>query len=529
MLAEARKAMTGNQPADARARAQHLIRRGKFTEEAFPILLKSSDTLGDPQRGDHARAFLRTMPAGSDDRPHAWRIVCRDCSTWLVLLTWSSLEAAEQTRADFVLPLLDRLLTDGLHDHARQIIDSLPEPMPVEIELRRLRLELSGLRGISSTPFQREITRMLVRQPEFGAPLLELLDELPQSGLLPDTAAAWQRTLAHPAPGLPATDNLRLARLEMAADPKRADAVFEAALRRYRNTHPLPTVRFCIQTGHFTEAEELLRATDYTTDPKAHRLARELAELTNQIDWWQELVSAPMTSDDQPELHADSVFVARKLDAGSSAPVEAAAIQATSALVADDALIRLARRAEFRGMDDFAQRAWLAAIRRNRGPLPLASRIEPLIRDLASTGRENELADLLASYRKAEPGNLVVFIQHTYLSCLLGRIPASGLIQDLTPLHEKSSDLPALRFALALGHLLENQPDEALALTEPVASEVLAASPAYQAIRATAFIATGRPNEAETLRSMVDWNALLPSEKRHLQQIIQSHTPDESR
>jgi hypothetical protein len=529
MLQEAREAMIRNQPADARVRAQHLIRRGKFTQDAYPILLKSSEALGDPRRGDHARAFLRKMPPDSADRPLAWRIVCRDCSTWLVLFTWASLPADEQARPDFVVPLLDRLHINQLHDHARELIATLPEPWPVEIELRRLRIDLADRQGISSIPIQHDIARILAHSPGFASPLLELLDELPQQELLHDTSAKWLRALGDPPGDLSTIDRLRRARLQMAADPERADSIFNEIIRHHRVTDLLATIRFCIQTGRYAEAGELLRETDPATEPEAHRLARQVAELTDELERWQELVSAPIPSDDLPELHADAVFVARKIDAATSAPVEAAAIRATSALVADDALIRLARRAEFRGMDDFAQRAWLAAIRHQRGPLPLSSHIEPLIRDLAAAGRENEIADLLASYRNAEPGNLVILIQHSYLSCLLGRIPPSSLIRDLTPLLEKSAETPALRFAIALGHLLEDRPMETLSLIDPVAPQVIAASPAYQAIRATAMDTAGQPDTAAPLLAKVDWNALLPSEKRLLQQVIQRHTAADSK
>jgi hypothetical protein len=271
-----------------------LIQRGKFREDAFPVLLKSSEALGDPRRADHARAFLRTMPPDAPERPLAWKIVCRDGSTWWVLSTWAALPAPEKTRTDFVVPLLDRMLTNELHDHARQLIDSLPTSLPVEIEVRRLRLDLAAPRRTSSITVQRDLARRLAQDPEDALPLLGLLDEIPQSELLIDTSESWLQALAGPPPDLPTLDRMRLARLEMAAEPERADSVFDQAFRLHRTAERLATVRFCMQTGRLAVAEELVRETDLATDPEAHRLARQIAELTENLDWWQELVSEPL-------------------------------------------------------------------------------------------------------------------------------------------------------------------------------------------------------------------------------------------
>jgi hypothetical protein len=104
-----------------------------------------------------------------------------------------------------------------------------------------------------------------------------------------------------------------------------------------------------------------------------------------------------------PELHAESVFVARKLDAAPSAAVEATAIKSTAALFADDSLIRLARSAESRGLDDFAERAWLAAIRHQRGPLPLSNRFEPLIKNPAAANTPRRPDGRWASIRNLMP------------------------------------------------------------------------------------------------------------------------------
>ncbi|WP_193212278.1 hypothetical protein [Luteolibacter marinus] len=523
-LADSRKALEMQNFAEARELSLQVLRSDGSRQEAIPVLLRAAHALGDPRRAEVAVGILAASGFPPDDRKLAWQIVCRSCSTWYVRAVWPGLQDAERADPEFVAPLVDRLLRDGMPTDAALLLRQHPQPLPPELDLRLMKILIAKGSDEAYQEFQKTLIGRLASAPGDAEAWVGLIDELPQSSLLPGTyapLAAWQATRGEPDPAAA----LRLARCEMAAAPDRADEIFQATLARFGGSAPLATARWCLRTRHLDAADRLLAALPAGEEIEAFDLRRQLFEQADRLEDWENLLEDPPSLAFLPEIHCDQAYIAaRRKDRDARDIAEAAALRTAKEATADDALIRLARHAEQRGLDAFAQRAWVEAIRRGNGPIPPATRLKGVIEKLALDKKESELLEVLTAYRFIEPGNPVIIVQHDYLSCLNGRITPDNLIRDLDPIHEKLPDALPVRCVLALGHLLNDNADKALELTAGSDIDWFAASPAYRAIRGITLAANDRKEEAGVFLEDFPWDELLPAERKTLKGLADTRT-----
>ena len=313
----------------------------------------------------------------------------------------------------------------------------------------------------------------------------------------------------------------------MAGDASAAERIFTETCGRLKQSSPLLAARWCLWVGQPAAARDLVETMEDQLTPEWHALARDAAEQLGDTHAWLELLKSPPLGVFLPEIHCDHSHVAMIAgDEASRKTAEDAALREAMAWAGDDSLVRLAERAEMRGMEDLAQRAWLEAIRRKTGPLPHAKRMEPLIRRLAAEKREDDLIALLDAYRYLEPENVVILIQHSYLSCVTSRSVPSLVARDMERLEKQLPEMPPLLVTLAFARFLDGDAAGADQAIQPVGAAVIAENPAYQAIRGLIHLELGDKDDAERFLSDLNWDELLPSERQLFRKLLDSITKD---
>ncbi len=505
----------------AREAALRVLRHDPGRAEVLPVFLKAARALGDPKATDAAcQLLIRGTSLPLEDRRDAWEFACRTLPGGPLAGLRTTLTATEREDARFVGPWVERMIRDGMRNQAADALDSHPRPLPPDLQVALMRLLLASGGERAHRIFQENLIERARADAETGAALLPLLDEIPQPSLLPELASALAGL--EPAMGeeVPLR-RLRLARCEMAARPIDADFIFTEALRSHADADPAFAARWCIHAGRPEMALELLER--LPGDVEGFDARRFVLERTGDMAAWADALDPAPPGADSAEIHCDRAFIAAQSDdRPAREAAEEQAIRSAEASLSPEALVQLARRAEFRGLKSLARRAWLEAIRRRKGPLPPGERLKPFIESLAESRRESELLEVLTSYRAMEPENPMFVVQHAYVSCLMGHAPPSRLIADLEPILQRLPENVPVRFSLALGHLLEGDADPALPLTDPGGRHPESFQPACRIIRATALIRAGEVEEAVAWLEDVDWERLLPSEKRVFRQLLEA-------
>lgn len=507
--------------AEAREFALQILHNAPTRGDTLPILLRATEALGDPLRSQIALEILNSpTPFPVDQRLAAWQTLCLGATSWQVLSTWERLSEAERTNEAFVIALFDRMFFDGRSVFAAEVLEKQPHPLSPPLHLRLMMLLLEKDSAGARENFQQNLLQRISQGSKGVDLLLPLLDRLPQESLMAElyaTLESWHN-VNDSTPDAAAA--LRLARCKMAAYPARAGSIFREAFERYRAEDAVATARWCLLLEHPEMALELVGLFP-EDDVEAFHLHCRILEEIGDLAAWTVLLESPPPDVFLPEVLCDRAHVAGLAeDRAARSRAEEAALLAALDSPRDDALIRLARHAEFRQQLDFARRAWVEAIRKRSGPLPLGTRLAAVIEHLALMNKESELLDVLTAYRFMEPTNFVFIVQHAYLSSITGRNAPASVIRELTPVLAVEPDLLPARCVLALAYLLEDQPEEALAIIEVEGVRWLEVKPAYRAIRAVSLARNGRADEGRQLMEAFPWDELLPSEARTLRILV---------
>lgn len=511
--------------AEARQAAIQLLRDAPaLREEVVPVIVRTSSHLHDGATIRYALELLRGAWGTADDQLAAWVLVCQGAPMWDVLVAWRTFQDDHQAEAAYAAPLVSRLVREDLHSEAGGLLAKHSAALDRPLRLAQARLWLAQGDAASLAMLNPELPELLGRVP-FAPEVVAFFGEIPQEAL--DPAAARQATAAirkQGAAGATPEETLLLARLEMAARPEDGAAVLDAMVAAYATEEPLALARWCLQVDRPDVAWDLA-AKAAPKDPKAHRIACEAAERNGDQARWTKLLMTPPAGADQVVIQCDLAFLAPVVRERSvRLQAEAAALVAAADSQDPGAFIALAKRAEWRGLESLSRQAWQRAIKARQGPLPFAKRLEPLVLHLAQTRSEGELFDVLSGLRQLEPGNRLVRIQHDYLACVLGKTTPAALVRDLQPIHEIAPDIQAVRFALALGFLLDSRVTEALELTRAASETAYAGNPPFQAIHGAALLAAGQREEAAVWLDHLDWDKLLPSERTCLKGLVARHT-----
>jgi len=151
------------------------------------------------------------------------------------------------------------------------------------------------------------------------------------------------------------------------------------------------------------------------------------------------------------------------------------------------------------GQPDLAARVILIASRQPGVELPTSSALAPTLAYLQNENRLDALTTITEALLQREPGNPILQNNLSYLSFLLGHNQEAAL-KIAASLVKEHPDAITFRTTLALGQLVSNQPEKALAtLDEPSLNWTLATD-TDRAIRSKVLERNGRKSEANALR-----------------------------
>lgn len=539
-LASAKQALAEGRSADARDLSLAVLRGDPKKSDALPVFMRAAAGAADYRLTGAASEYLSQKTEDKTDRIFAWNVLCEQSPMGITGMTWISLREEEKKDPDFLVPWLQRLMTENL-SHLVEV-ELSRQTSQTDPRVERIRLSQLAKRGTDDSlrELQARLLDRIAAHPDDGPLLLEVMDEIPQSALIPYFFTAMGKWIEVRGGEPSVEDRMRLARCEIAAHPETTDAVLTRMVDTYATSHPLAVARLHTSLQRFEKAEKLLEPALPKGDPAAFQLMAEVLERLGKLDEWNKLLENPPEGVSLPLVLCDRAFIAKQRgDERAKTEFEQQAVAAAELRTKSDSLIRLARHASRRGMGDFAADVWVKAVQRgSTNPLPFFFSLDQVVESVALSKKESQLFDILRIYRALEPGNLDVLTQYLYLGCLLGNVPPSTLVSELSPVREKaSSDLAehrsqALDSTVAFGNLLEGHHELAAQMTGDNSIDWFTQVPAFRVIRAIALTKTGRKEEADIYMEDFAWDSLLPSETRVFRELLEltgeSDTPAEA-
>ncbi|MEO8615647.1 MAG: hypothetical protein ABI600_10935, partial [Luteolibacter sp.] len=522
-LTAVKLALSDGRDAEARDLSLALLRRDPKNTEPLPMLMHAAAGARDPLLAPVARGYLELDTQNKPERVFAWKAITKECPIGSAGIIWlSSIRDNERTDPDFLFPWLERLKIERL---GLEIEDLLAKQAGViDPRMERIRLSMLAIRGTENSyrELQARLFDSIASHPADGALLIDSIDEVPQSALIPYSFTAIGEWLKA-SDGEPTVENqLRLARCEMVANPEATEAILTRITTAFAATAPLPLARFYITLSRFDRAEELLKPLVTKGDPGVFLLMAKVLERQQKLDEWDRLLASPPKGTFLPDILCDRAYLAmQKGDERARVNFEQEASIGAEKRLDSDSLIRLARHASDRGMKDYAVSIWVKAIRKGPfSPLPLFTSISPVFETLARDKQDSQLLEVLTVYRVADPGNLDVITQHLYVACLIGSVTPQQLLSVLLPVKEKFNS-QSLNLPIALAELLEGRTALADKLTGDTTIDWFSEIPAARAIRAITLTKLGRTEEAGIYMEEFPWDRLLPCEKRVFKELLE--------
>lgn len=508
--------------------ARDLSRRVlNFQPENLPVLAKlmtSADRLNDPVATRVAMALLTAdaeekIPAKT--REEAWDILTRRLPTAKLFALWMKLPEDERRLESRAGTVLDRLIEEGSVRLAREVLAFAELPDSVALELRRLRVLAAANSAESGTALVLGLIKALYDHPEQSNSWVELLGAVKPSEIDARELRQLVGLLAPLADQSP-DHALRLARLRMAAEPARAEAIYAEARDRFGPAAPWITARWCLDFGRPEDAAGLI---DFEAPAeKRGRFGLQVRLLALTEGEAAAAAFLETAAEDAGPVDA-GFFRTRAADFRGEPKVrDAAAAETLGAAVARtdaEAPLRLARRAEAAGLRGLARDAWVAAFQAGEGPLPFSGTLGWVLEDLAEEGRGDELFTLLSAFRRLEPGNRGYAHWHSYLALIKGLIQPETVIESFADETDQTPRPRRLDAALALAHLLEGRAGTAAEILDRPGTDWFAVETKLRALRAIALTRLGDTEEAGVLLEDLPWEELFLSERRVLRGLLE--------
>ncbi len=522
-LTAAKKALADGRDTDARDLSLTLLRRDPKNTEPMPVLMHAAAGAKDPLLLPVARGFLEMDTQSKPDRVFAWKVISKECPMGAAGIIWlTSIQENERADPDFLSPWLERLGTEKLDHEIETLLAK--QTGAIDPRMERIRLSMLAARGTENSyrELQARLFDRIASSPLDGLLLIDLMDEVPQSALIPYSFTALGEWLKGSGKEPSLENQLRLARCEMVAKPEAAEAILTRTTAALAASAPLPLASLCVSINRPDRAEELLKPLVPKGSSGAFHLMAKVLENQQKLEEWDDLLASPPKGAFLPSILCDRAYLAmQRSDERAKINFEQeAAIRAEKDLDSDS-LIRLARHASNRSMNDYAVSIWVKAIRKgSSSPLPLFSSISPVFETLARDKQDSQLLEVLTVYRTADPGDLDVITQHLYLACLMGSVTPNQLLTVLSPLHEKFN-AQSLKLPIALAELLEGRTALADKLTGDTTIDWFSQIPAFRAIRAVTLTKIGRKEEADIYMEDFPWDRVLPCEKRVFKELLE--------
>jgi|GEM_PF-4518857 len=522
-LIAARQALAAGRDVEARDLSLSLLRRIPNNNDPLPLLMHAAAGARDALLVPVARRYLELDTHNRPDRLFAWKTISNESPMGIAAHIWfKDIGEGEKTDPDFLIAWVERLGNENLGHEVEGILAK--QSGLIDPRLERARLTMLAKTGTETSyrELQARLFDRIASHPNDGPLLIDAIDEIPQSALIPYAFIGFGDWLKSRG-GEPSVENqLRLARCEIVVKPETTEAVVNRMASAHGASSPLQLAKFYQTLDRHGKAEELLKPLVAKGDPEAFPIMAGILERQARLEEWDKLLEAPPEGAFMPGVLCDRAFIAWKRgDERAKAQFEQEALILAEKRLQNDFLIQLARRASVRGMSDYALGIWVKAIRIGpSSPLPLFSSISWVFETLARDKQENQLADSLTVYRAVEPGNLDVVTQHLYIACLIGNVTPAQVLAALSPVREKIHSQP-LDFTIALANLLEGRDKLADELTGDTGIDWFSQIPAFRAIRAITLTRIGRKEEADIYMEDFPWDRLLPCETRVYRELLE--------
>jgi PAS domain-containing protein len=528
-LKEARAEVGRGDFQGARTAALAVLLAGHQNAEATRILLDAMYRLRDPRLVEVAMLVLVSADQSRDDRLKAWEICCREAAMGVVMQGAQALPEELRTHSDFRLPLADRLIAEELFPDALKAIgieaDVDDKPLSLEWEKRLVRMLVSTRTADGARLAQERVANRLNSNPQEGAVLVPLTDEIPMWQLISKFHEAL--VASGPAAASEAPEaRLRRLRAEAAVWLTRKDELLEELLSDPEADTVL-LARWALRAERPDRAAGLVSLEMAAADVSAFLLRVEALRLSEQWDLCRATLEAAPQGVVEAEVQTELAVISAQLGDRTAVnhAVEEAIIVARLASETES-MVRLAKFAETRGVADIARRAWVEAAKRRVGPLPLYSRLLPMLQEFESEQREEDLGIIVMAYRRLEPNNPLVMVHHHYVALLRGVLTPTLATTNLAPVVAKSPEFQPARMTLVLAGLLANSPPaELIATLDAGKIDWSTASNSDRAIRALALAANGQHSDADALFATIRWEQLLPSERAVFQGLRRQLAP----
>jgi tetratricopeptide (TPR) repeat protein len=175
--------------------------------------------------------------------------------------------------------------------------------------------------------------------------------------------------------------------------------------------------------------------------------------------------------------------------------------------------IEIAAAAEAAGSGAALLDAWVAAILSAWGQLPLANDLEPVMIELATRGRSEDLLDVSRALLRYEPNNAKLVNNSQYLGLIHGVVTPEDALRALGQALEAHPEMPELQSAMMMARLMQGRGAEALELL-PAVRQCRKISPMMlKALEGSALVLESRNGEGVALLNQVQWNRFLRQER----------------
>lgn len=519
----------------ARDLALSVITAGDTNIETLRVLESSMHELYNPEHLRVATILFSHPECSEQDRLTVFKNTVMTCPVGFLQSIWSSLPPNENLKLPFRLALADRLMKDQDFRGVLKILEVFNEnQVDVEVARRRIRACIGCNSQKTSELAQERIVVQWKISPENSFDWCELLEMVPIEHLDPwilDPMLPWLGA------GRPATAG----RGELMADrihwvmsqPTQREKIVTDAIGRWRGPAPVALAGFLTALGQHEKLVETLTLEAVGKNPdliKARvksliRLGRD-AELAETL----ELLGSSLRPVEQM---ANLALAAHRInDAGAKAACWQKAIDAGIAEQQPGALLELSQMAAESGMGQESERAFLAAIKDGRGPLPVFSALTPLLDSLTRQGLDVDLIDVINKYLVFEPWNPQVNSRYCYLAGMLGLESPAGLSSKMEKViaedPEGAGGGEAL-VILATLQLLSDQLELASGTWRNPAITISELSPSFRAAYLATEVLSGKIKADDPEVAGIPWESLLPCERNRLRKLLRLSLEEEGK
>jgi hypothetical protein len=494
-----------------KARSVLLARPGDF--EAYRVWHKALSKMGEPRTYMVAANLFMHPRASREDRLDALGVLARQGPEAVAFSAYASLDDSMREEPAALAALAPLLTRRG----ETALVEKVLRESPVAASDPAMRLEL--LRALCSVPTQERVNeaRSIFAGLIESAASEQALEALHILGETPGGLAKGK-----PLPPLPdwvnaqpkATTLHHLLALHPAIDEAAGtdDNLFQKAIDRFLAVDPGTLGTWLIRHEKTARAANLLTEAAKTSPTayiaRLHALLREnnTAEVTT-------LLANPPDASDLVDLQLARAAAARMMnDPTTEANAWNQALNYAAFDQSRNRFLEVGRYATTIGASNIIDDSWVAAIRIGWGPIPLYRDLQSVFASLATQSRSDDLLAISRTLLRFEPQNPDLINNFHYLGLLHDMIAPADAAAALETLIADHPDRPEFRSALALAHLMADQPGKALQQIALLKDAKRVSPLMLRALEGTARILAGETAAGSALLDGINWRAFMRAE-----------------